>query len=180
MTDFTRSKKPPPSPRTTVPDMRPLPPPDEDDLALDALSPTDQADAARNKTSVVSIPLRPPTGPEAQRARGVSMASTLLAPLDERDRAILEAEDGTEVGEVVNTVTVIGRTGGVADIMLPGEGVSRQHAALLFSDGSFYLEDLESINGTYVNDRRIKRVKLGPADRFRIGTHVLAVRRRLG
>ena len=32
--------------------------------------------------------------------------------------------------------------------------IGRQHASIGFEDGGFYVEDLQSINGTYVNGER--------------------------
>lgn len=50
--------------------------------------------------------------------------------------------------------------------------VSRHHARLLSeADGSWLLEDLESTNGTFVNDSRIARKRLHRQDRIRLGTH---------
>ncbi|MDE0938366.1 MAG: SpoIIE family protein phosphatase, partial [Pirellulales bacterium] len=47
--------------------------------------------------------------------------------------------------------------------------VSRQHAQIILADDNFYIEDLQSRNGTYVNDRRIEgRKLLCHADSLRI------------
>jgi pSer/pThr/pTyr-binding forkhead associated (FHA) protein len=47
---------------------------------------------------------------------------------------------------------------------------SSRHALLSMLDGSVWLHDLESTNGTYVNDRRIdSRVRLRSEDRLRFG-----------
>ncbi len=51
-------------------------------------------------------------------------------------------------------ITTIGRTQG-NDFILPGRTVSRRHARLWFSAGYWYLEDLQSANGTVVNQIRI-------------------------
>lgn len=51
-------------------------------------------------------------------------------------------------------VTTIGRNNG-NDLIIPGRTVSRRHARLWFSDGYWYLEDLQSGNGTTVNNVRI-------------------------
>lgn len=42
------------------------------------------------------------------------------------------------------------------DIVLPDPTVSRYHAEISFEDGSYYVKDLDSLNGTYLNGQRIK------------------------
>lgn len=49
--------------------------------------------------------------------------------------------------------------------------VSRRHAELTPDDGAWYLRDLESQNGTYVNGVKIaERVRLRPGDQIRTGS----------
>ena len=45
--------------------------------------------------------------------------------------------------------------------------VSRRHARLWFDQGAWYVEDLQSSNGTYVNDKRINRTNLADGDELR-------------
>ena len=47
--------------------------------------------------------------------------------------------------------------------------VSRQHARLERDREEWFILDLDSANGTYVNDRKIRQVKLNCGDRVRIG-----------
>lgn len=57
----------------------------------------------------------------------------------------------------VVTDLVIGRVPG-NHLILPRGNVSKQHARVFFAvDGSLYVEDLRSTNGTYLNQRRIGR-----------------------
>jgi two-component system, NtrC family, sensor kinase len=52
--------------------------------------------------------------------------------------------------------------------------ISRRHAELTPDDGAWYIRDIESQNGTYVNGTRITdRVRLRPGDQIRIGQTVL-------
>ncbi len=63
----------------------------------------------------------------------------------------------------------IGRSTG-ADFILDAALVSRVHCQLLvLRDGELEVRDLESTNGTYVNDERIERALLAPGHRLRIG-----------
>lgn len=102
---------------------------------------------------------------------GVTLASSLIEPLPESPHAVLELEgEETKRYRVHKSVVVIGRTREVADIVLDGDDqVSRHHAAVIFTSGEFYVEDLESTNGSFINGRRIKRAKLNPGDILRIG-----------
>ncbi len=53
--------------------------------------------------------------------------------------------------------------------------VSRRHAELTPDEGRWWLRDLSSRNGTYVNGVRIEgRVRLVPGDQIRVGSTVLA------
>lgn len=60
------------------------------------------------------------------------------------------------------------------DVVLPHSTVSRRHARLGFRDGVWILQDLSSTNGTFVNGRRVARVKLEPGDGLLMGhAHLL-------
>ncbi len=54
-------------------------------------------------------------------------------------------------------------------VVLAHPAVSRRHARITSSGGSFTLEDLKSANGTYVNNTRIDRAVLKPGDVVRFG-----------
>src|SRR5581483_1201673 len=70
-------------------------------------------------------------------------------------------------------VTTIGRTNG-NDLVLSGRTVSRRHARLWFDSGRWYLEDLQSVNGTLVNNVRIyQRVALNDGDVINFGDEVV-------
>lgn len=57
-----------------------------------------------------------------------------------------------------------------ADIVLLDEKVSRIHCGVRLWDGDFYLKDLKSKNGTFVNGERVEVAKLRSNDRVRIGS----------
>lgn len=70
---------------------------------------------------------------------------------------------------------VIGRE---ADVSLVGDtAASRQHARITHADGDYWVEDLGSTNGTWVNRHRIRRtVELHRGDIIEIGEHRFEVR----
>ena len=55
------------------------------------------------------------------------------------------------------------------DVVLSANSVSKQHARLMFRDGDFYLEDLGSRMGTFINKKRLSEtlpVRLQEGDQF--------------
>lgn len=56
-----------------------------------------------------------------------------------------------------------------ADVPVPVEGVSRHHARLLYEDGAYWLEDLRSTNGTFVNGNLMRRTRLQHLDVITLG-----------
>jgi pSer/pThr/pTyr-binding forkhead associated (FHA) protein len=107
------------------------------------------------------------------------MASTRIMPLPPGVEASLEVDDAGEPAKLAKTVTVIGRAESAADFVLPfNEEASREHAAILYFAGQFFLEDLRSENGTFLNDQRVEKARLKYGDRIRIGSQVLVFRSR--
>ncbi len=70
-------------------------------------------------------------------------------------------------------VTTIGRTNG-NDLIIAGRTVSRRHARLWFDNGSWFMEDLQSANGTQVNNIRVYQpVTLNDGDVICFGDEVV-------
>ena len=85
---------------------------------------------------------------------------------------------GIEAGRLIdlghwNTTYGIGRSSD-SDIQIDGPEISRHHAQLEQQlDGALELVDLDSKNGTFVNNKPIKRKKLKPNDKLQIGPYHL-------
>ena len=60
-----------------------------------------------------------------------------------------------------------------AEIFLDDVTVSRDHAVLVHRSGGWFLDDSGSLNGTYVNRRRIDSHKLEDGDELQIGKYKL-------
>jgi FHA domain len=60
-----------------------------------------------------------------------------------------------------------------AEIFLDDVTVSRDHAVLVRRNGQWHLDDSGSLNGTYVNRRRIESHKLEDGDELQIGKYKL-------
>jgi ribosomal protein L37E len=70
-------------------------------------------------------------------------------------------------------VTTIGRTNG-NDLIIAGRTVSRRHARLWFDNGRWFMEDLQSANGTQVNNIRVYQpVTLNDGDVICFGDEVV-------
>ncbi|MGB2951757.1 MAG: FHA domain-containing protein [Gaiellaceae bacterium] len=70
--------------------------------------------------------------------------------------------------------TTIGRSPD-CDIFLDDVTVSRKHAVLVERDGAYWIEDQGSLNGTFVNRRRIEEpAKLDNGDELQIGKYRLS------
>ena len=67
---------------------------------------------------------------------------------------------------------VIGRSPDAA-IFLDDVTVSRDHAVLVRRSGAWFLDDSGSLNGTYVNRRRIESHKLEDGDELQVGKYKL-------
>jgi pSer/pThr/pTyr-binding forkhead associated (FHA) protein len=81
-----------------------------------------------------------------------------------------ESETGSLTFRILpGSIKTIGRATG-ADFVLDAALVSRVHCRLTVSDaGMLEVQDLQSTNGTYVNDQRIERLALCAGDRLRVG-----------
>jgi len=75
---------------------------------------------------------------------------------------------------VINrSATAIGRSAENDMIMSSDSAISRQHALILFLRDSFYVEDLGSLNGTYLNGRALSgRMPLKTGDHIALGMTV--------
>ncbi|WP_162909944.1 FHA domain-containing protein [Aggregatilinea lenta] len=75
------------------------------------------------------------------------------------DKPVLIIHEGEKAGTrwtVRDDQIVIGR-GGECDLVLPERQVSREHIRIYRgTDNSYYLEDLDSKNGTWVNGKQVK------------------------
>jgi pSer/pThr/pTyr-binding forkhead associated (FHA) protein len=67
----------------------------------------------------------------------------------------------------------IGRTPDAA-IFLDDVTVSRNHALIVQRQDGYYIDDLGSLNGTYVNRRRIESHKLSDGDEIQVGKYKLS------
>ncbi|MFP4597819.1 MAG: GGDEF domain-containing protein [Persicimonas sp.] len=85
--------------------------------------------------------------------------------------ACLVVINGVDLGKkysLAQSSTVIGRSSKV-DIQIDEDAISRSHAIIDDLGNGFVVRDLDSTNGTYVNDRPIGQRKLVDGDQVKIG-----------
>jgi hypothetical protein len=89
--------------------------------------------------------------------------------------ALVVRAGGGRAGESFRPVgerTRIGRSPD-CEVFLDDVTVSRNHAVLIERDGRFFVEDEGSLNGTFVNRRRIDNAPLENGDELQIGKYRL-------
>jgi pSer/pThr/pTyr-binding forkhead associated (FHA) protein len=84
-------------------------------------------------------------------------------------RLVLKAS-GAAV-ELTRPDMVLGRHS-QADVRLPLPDVSRRHCRFYFLEGAWHVQDLKSLNGTYVNEKTIEEALLCHGDTLQIGGFV--------
>ena len=96
---------------------------------------------------------------------------SLAGEIPSKHRAYMEIirlEDTNEVIDLGEEAMLIGRSP-KCEIQLRVKNVSRRHARVFFRNEEYHIEDLGSINGTYVNGIRVERCILRNHDQVEIG-----------
>lgn len=102
-----------------------------------------------------------------------------LSLLDNKDnRLYMKNEEAYEQPleniEPVKYPCTIGSLEGSADIFIDSPVISKMHACLLKEDDKFYIEDMNSTNGTYINDERIamhSKTRIADGDILRVAAY---------
>jgi hypothetical protein len=148
--------------------------------SLDAVECVQCGNTLNSDRKVETIPVTDllPTiqAPERGVPAGLRRGAIALYVMGERDPILVEVDQriilGRSVfGEPPPNVDLTDHHGRLL-------GVSRHHAAIHVSNDTFMIEDLDSSNGTWVNDNRVQPgtpVELGSGDVIRLGQLVLFV-----
>ena len=102
-------------------------------------------------------------------------AAEILEDLGVKGPALVVRSGGGRAGETFHPEgerTTIGRSPD-CEIFLDDVTVSRKHAVLTRRDGKFLIEDLGSLNGTFLNRHRIETAELNDGDELQIGKYRL-------
>jgi hypothetical protein len=124
--------------------------------------------AGRRRERGTSQMRMPTAAPPARASKGGKPPS----------HVVVHEADGAKPRTVrLNATTQIGRGSGCA-IRLADTYVSQVHARIYGDDGAWYVEDMGSTNGTFLNDRKVSQaVEVHAGDVVRIGKTVLELRR---
>jgi predicted Zn finger-like uncharacterized protein len=139
------------------------------------------------KTTVVEVKMRPDQtvviSPLPSFARASATSSNLkLPPIDEGIRlpptanVVLSIVSGPEKGKVHKLTkprVVLGRQG--SDIPLNDAEISRYHCVLEVRETYINLKDMDSTNGTFYDEERVRAAMLQDGAEFRIGTSLIRV-----
>src|SRR3954465_1844609 len=87
-------------------------------------------------------------------------------------RLVIFDGSSTKTVDLTDTISVAGRAP-ENRIVIDDKQSSRRHFQIEKVDIGFKLVDLESRNGTRVNDRSVNQALLRPGDKIQIGKHVL-------
>ena len=97
-----------------------------------------------------------------------------LEDLGIKGPALVVRSGGGRAGEMfaLEGETTVGRSPD-CDIFLDDVTVSRRHAVLRERDNGFFIEDQGSLNGTFVNRKRVESAQLDDGDELQIGKYRL-------
>jgi len=59
------------------------------------------------------------------------------------------------------------------DVVIDNLAVSGHHARVVEENGTFFIEDTGSTNGTFLNEIKIAKQRMQPGDQIRVGKHIL-------
>jgi pSer/pThr/pTyr-binding forkhead associated (FHA) protein len=122
---------------------------------VQASEPDDLTEDVAGATALGDVTFVRPRGPDALRAR------LLIARRGEERQVTLDQAEAT-----------LGRDDSTA-VPLQDPQASRRHARIFRQNGHYWIEDLNSLNGTQVNGETVTRHQLNPKDRIGIGETML-------
>jgi len=118
-------------------------------------------------------------GPKAERRRAPAYTprpAPARSPRRPPRELVVTDASGRRTIPLKESIT-LGRAA-TCDLVVADNYVSNVHARIYLRDGSYWLEDLGSTNGTYMNRSRVSTpTAIGPGDDIRMGKATLELRR---
>ena len=121
--------------------------------------------------------------------RGLTVDAGMAAPSDRRSKngqatpkpqpttLVVHPQQGKPRSVRLDAGMVLGRAP-ECELRLDDTFISSQHARIFGKNGSWFVEDLGSTNGTYVNEQRLAApAMVQPGDRIRLGQTTVELRR---
>ncbi len=99
--------------------------------------------------------------------------SSKLLPMKNVILTVISGPGKGAVHRLSKPRVVLGREG--ADIALPDQEISRHHCVLEIREGYVNLRDLDSTNGTFYEEERVRAAMLLNGAEFRIGESLLRI-----
>ncbi|HLJ32069.1 MAG TPA: ABC transporter transmembrane domain-containing protein [Ktedonobacteraceae bacterium] len=127
-------------------------PADQEPLPIPVSRQTNGAAFRQSQPIVGMLPIQPPPRPQ------VNQPPTAIIQVEMDGRIISEHK-------LEKQLLTIGRISG-NDILVPNQRVSRLHARLRLVQGTWVIEDAESVNGIVYQGNRVERVSLTNGDRI--------------
>jgi hypothetical protein len=117
--------------------------------------------------------------PSARGRSGRAGKNDAAAPaMPEGPTSLVVYADGAKPRTVKLAASMVMGRSPECELLIDDTYASQQHARIFGKNGSWYVEDLGSTNGTYVNDQQLAApAMIQPGDRIRVGTTVLELRR---
>ena len=75
--------------------------------------------------------------------------------------------------DIEKTVVTVGRSS--CDLIVDDPELSRRHVRVEIQGAEITLRDLDSTNGTFMDDERIREVSIHNRSKFRVGSHEIAL-----
>jgi pSer/pThr/pTyr-binding forkhead associated (FHA) protein len=109
---------------------------------------------------------------------GAATGGAAAADSPARPSMLMVSSDGQKPRSArLDGSTTIGRSV-ECELRLDDTYVSQQHARIFDRSGNWYVEDLGSTNGTFVNEQKlVAPAMLTPGDKIRVGTTIVELRR---
>jgi pSer/pThr/pTyr-binding forkhead associated (FHA) protein len=116
--------------------------------------------------------------PRAGRGGHGAKRETKAPPATPGPTSLVVYADGAKPRTVRLAASMVMGRSPDCELLVDDTYASQQHARIFGKNGSWYVEDLGSTNGTYVNDQKLAApAMVQPGDRIRVGTTVLELRR---
>jgi len=131
---------------------------------------------------VLKISFSPSAAEEVEPQKGAAAGAPVVdkTKLAEEDGTVLEGEiagsltvlvKGEEIGtfNITTTPLIVGRDPASATVVIKNEIVSKNHLKILPKGDQFFIVDLGSTNGTFVNGQKITETLVKPEDMVQLG-----------
>jgi FhaA, N-terminal domain/FHA domain len=147
----------------------------DDDLAVGEfgiatrLVAAEAADESAKEPVPPGLPVEQPAQTMIYRPTAVAAPQTEEAPPPEPEREVVTLTVDGKKHELTSPRAVLGRSR-AADVRVADVNVSRRHAEVRQEGATYWIVDLDSMNGTVVNGKRVEKERLRDGDRITLGS----------